>query len=176
MFSFLCLECQSWATSPLWLPNCDGPAIKKIGFWLLFWIHQAGKWHPYMNLVWYNTLFKIHFKVSNQVGKTKTRWILNFFSHSMQMSYDLDNFSDYWGIFDDYDEDVFLLDLRRATILEDTFEQLADACDTDYKKPLRVKTTRHKPTQNVCIVVYTLLHKQYFGIQQILFTFYNFVL
>lgn len=94
----------------------------------------------------------------------------------MQMSYDLDNFSDYWGIFDDYDEDVFLLDLRRATILEDTFEQLADACDTDYKKPLRVKTTRHKPTQNVCIVVYTLLHKQYFGIQQILFTFYNFVL
>ncbi|CAI5667999.1 unnamed protein product [Oreochromis niloticus] len=56
----------------------------------------------------------------------------------MQRSYYLENFFDYWGIFDDYDEGVFLLDLRRATILEDTFEQLADACDTDYKKPLRV--------------------------------------
>lgn len=59
----------------------------------------------------------------------------------MQMSYYLENFFDFLYIFDDYDEDVFLLDLRRATILEDTFEQLADACDTDYKKPLRVKTT-----------------------------------
>lgn len=33
---------------------------------------------------------------------------------------------------------VFILDLRRASVLEDTFDQLAAAHHNDYKKPLVV--------------------------------------
>lgn len=61
------------------------------------------------------------------------------------------------------EEDSFVLDLTRASLLEDTFEQLAEVDHMDYQRPLKVcsfdltitwpKTLKLINTLNTCLLL-----------------------